>query len=796
MNLLKFIWSTSFIKAIRSIRLLKFIWSTSFIKAIRSIRLLKFISRFIRAIRSRSLRFINRFINAVKQKKNTIIRRCSFSFSAEESKCLITYLHVLPNSLLLKPQSHGSSKDILHIQGALESEGMNAHRVYIDRDIGGAIALVRFFKSRQYSTKYEFILYNIPGSNFSTLLVIKIFSDNIRIFFRSHNAEFLHRIETGLACDGYPRIRNFCLAFKRLFSDYFISLIVYRILAISRSDIQSYWRYLTKKTDYLPYLSGDASCDISRNYKYSNLSKNKIISLGTVIRKGEIALKQELKFYEYVRSLPEDISRRYDFFQTASQAIDLAPAHVTCLPVAESLNDLFRGSSALVIATSEGRGAKTKVVDAIISGLPVIMPYSLLAKLDVEYHQSVIPFEDNDEVSFSKALLSLETFDYKISKDNGAVINLMMRRVINNFAEKMSSKPRQPSHLAVLTVFYTDHINFLAHFKYMAQQSPGLQINLYLVLNNNLSDIEALNKELCAVNLPKNIRIRQIVGLGVPSILSKEFKFYKNIGSYRHAAALHIGLTSINFNEYEQVLVIDPDFIVLSKNGLHKLVENLHQQLQVDAINNIYTPAFLTHNLKNICAQFFLFKTSRFSKSELDFTPDLEHLPKNNRVNKWLQKNKDYFNNNLFLSKFFDTIYLIKIRNTSRDTGWRINGLREHRLIQRMAFGENRDIIKLNLILQSNLFLRWLLNFDKSRADLIRDGAQYSIGKDTSFGEFHVQLVKEDPRFYKKLKIFSLHTRSRPFNMDLIDLALCKTEGLKKYRKHEKEYDKENEKIR
>ncbi len=692
--------------------------------------------------------------NVINRARKAILARTHYELSCAEPDVAVCLLHILPKSVLRVSKSHGSSKDIIHTEAVLSESNLKSNRIYVGRGIDGSMALFRYFFSKKHKGIYTHFIYNIPGSNLSSILVIRLFAIRAKVYFRSHNAEYLHRLETAHVSQGYARFRNKILAIKRVISDYFIGKVVSNVIAISRSDITDYWSHLTGNCYYFPYITQSDMTPAGHTYgACSGLTK--IVSLGTVIQKGEIALRQEINFYDYVRALEDEVASHYLFIQSAAQKPELAPSRVKCLFPVESLSSLLADASAVVLSASEGRGTKTKLVDAVVQGLPVIAPYSLLRKLDVEYLQSVIPFKDHSIESFTAAILTLRNFDYGASAHNGRLIQQMMRLQVADFAQTaIVSFQKSSNAIAILSVAYIDHIDYIRHFCYMAKRNTSLELRLFFICNNTIEQFREIELQFGSMFIPENLTIELTLGFAPPYSAQEKTEYSERIGSYRHAAALHFGLSLINFRDFSQILIIDPDFIVLTENGLCDLSRRLASFPQLDAINTIWNPALETHNLSDVCPHFFLFKSERFAKSQLDFTPELDVISKNSPLSKWVigesRKRKT-----LFGQAVFNALYMMTIRGTSRDTGFRVICLSKKANIERLTFVGNQTFVKYVKNLQK-MKLEWLLWFAPRRRQYFYNGLRCShIGnRYLNEGELHVLKTQFG-------NIVSLHTRSK-----------------------------------
>jgi hypothetical protein len=336
----------------------------------------------------------------------------------------------------------------------------------------------------------------------------------------------------------------------------------------------------------------------------------------------------------------------------------------------------------------------------------------------------------------------------------------MMKNSVNYVTlNRRSFQENTANQLLIITVVYRDHLEYLNNFCFMGRQSPNLIINLTYICNNTENEFNKIKLQIAEIEFPKNLRVKLLLGFAPPILKYEDSEYSERIGSYRHAASLHLGLSAVNFNEYSQILIIDPDFVVLSPFGLYNISKQLAESEELDAINSVWNPAFETHHLDDICPHFFIFKSASFEKSQLDFTPKLDKLRKNLVIPKWLRE-KSERTETLMSKMFFNALYRLAIRGTTRETGYRIKHLMGKSKIEKMVFIGNRSFVKYDRSLQK-LGIKWLIRYKSKKNKFIENGLRTShIGsRYEKFGEFHFLKTNFGD-------VISIHTRSKIVNHD------------------------------
>jgi hypothetical protein len=592
-----------------------------------------------------------------------------------------TAIVVVPNSFFRTSVDHGSNKDIQSILEILSHNNIDVRTVAIPRSLKGTYLLFRQLCDIKLLSTADNILFihSIPGSRLLDILTIKLIYPRSPIYYRSHNAEFFHRLDTLKAASTLrPRLHFGYLAIRHFLSDLFISRLVSYIWCISRADLFTYWMRLSKNSVFLPYVSRP----VTQHPCLSPLSSSLPVlsSFGTVIRRGDIALQQELNYYNIISQLPRDILRKVVFQQTSSQLEDLSPAFVEHVnPV--DIFSYYPKISLLVLASELGRGCKTKIVDAIAFHRTCFIPYRLFERLDPEYSSLVYPYSKAPHDVLQYLIENVDSINAAGQLDSRKIITDGMSQYRLNLLSYLFGKRHcetySSSTICILSVLYKDFIPCIEHMLFMALNNPTLSIHANYVCNINSSAFSALLDNVSALNCPSNLTINLIQG--VISILDTlpaypDARFVHTYGSYQHASALHIGLTRISYSNYRNLLIIDPDFIVLGRHSLSTLIESFSQS-RSGFISAQWNPSIIQHPLFTPCPHFLLLNTSVVPRHCLDFMPAVL-LPRSlGSPAVWFSdlRHKFTLSRSNFIADLLTLLFWMSTRSSSRDTGYRLD---------------------------------------------------------------------------------------------------------------------------
>lgn len=272
-------------------------------------------------------------------------------------------LHIVPKSYKIKDlQYHGSTKDILNRSEYFEENHINVTRLHVrKRDV----EILKRIKRKGLS-KFNIILFDIPGCFPITLKYLFYESNHSKVIFRSHNAEFLHRydyakVETTLT----EKINTYKRAFGSLIRDFKIALFSDEIITIADSDIY-YWNSLRffvrrKKVLCVPYFLPKSLSDAS---PISLVKKNICVAMGSAAP-GPLIKDAIINYSNIVEKLNGECPE-WEFYTTGEidSSIQLNQ-RIHNYGLLENPMIALQNARIMIILSDLGRGFKTKIIDAI-----------------------------------------------------------------------------------------------------------------------------------------------------------------------------------------------------------------------------------------------------------------------------------------------------------------------------------------------------------------------------------------------------------------------------------------------
>jgi hypothetical protein len=186
----------------------------------------------------------------------------------------------------------------------------------------------------------------------------------------------------------------------------------------------------------------------------------------------------------------------------------------------------------------------------------------------------------------------------------------------------------------------------------MVQYENATLVKHNIALIRKLNPAIAPQIKFLVVNNSNSPRLETLIGDQGPEILDGvDRALCGNHVSYHHAAALERALEHVK-NRF--LLIIDPDFFVLSRNWLTELLTAMSAKDLV-CIASTWHPRWFWQPRYVASVHFMLLDRHRIALEEMSLTPDQHHRRK--------------------LKRFKGLPWFVKqrlLRGTSRDTGWRL----------------------------------------------------------------------------------------------------------------------------
>jgi hypothetical protein len=225
-----------------------------------------------------------------------------------------------------------------------------------------------------------------------------------KVLVRSHNAELLHRLNwaytQGLSKKG---LRYFAQAGKYFLCDLKCGSNADAILSIDEWESKKYWPHLSKKDNvkYLPfYLTKSYENQlVSNNIKHNYCVNFTSSSMNPIIRDST------LNFVDLIKRI-DGKSKDWKFFITGdSKKLNLKlPNHVVATGWLDTPYSILKKAKAITLLSDYGYGFKTKILEAIVSKVYVIMTSGLYNRVPLDIKPYCIPVDIKSPETFLHAI--------------------------------------------------------------------------------------------------------------------------------------------------------------------------------------------------------------------------------------------------------------------------------------------------------------------------------------------------------------------------------------------------------
>lgn len=246
------------------------------------------------------------------------------------------------------------------------------------------------------------VIIDIPGSFLFTIRHIKKTHPNLKVIFRSHNAEFLHRLDWASACKSWrEKIEYFRIAVRHLIKDALLTQFADMVLPISEWDNKGYWKKIggSGKSLCVPYY-------LSRVYVETQLHRPKqniCVCFGSAA--GGPMTRDAIREFELLVSKVEGQLPGWRFVLTGENNLEsqvLPP--VENIGFLASPQPMLAKARVVAVLSSYGRGFKTKILDVIAAKAFVLVPPALYERLPEEVRPFCFVVRPGSVEDFIKAL--------------------------------------------------------------------------------------------------------------------------------------------------------------------------------------------------------------------------------------------------------------------------------------------------------------------------------------------------------------------------------------------------------
>mgnify|MGYP000083941237 CR=1 FL=1 len=330
-------------------------------------------------------------------------------------------LHILPSTLDLPHLFfHGSTKDIRCRTEYFKSRGLEVDEFLLLRRQTKAIEWLEMFdKHVRPLAQYECFFVDIPGTYPQVFRYLKRKAPKAQLVFRSHNAEFFHRLdwmrgEKSLA----KKWEFFRQALEGTAGDIQVIRLCDWVFPITEWDTKHYWLPLarmvgaTRKIRTVPYFLPSDRLPPFQSERPVAKGRRNCVCLGTVskaggqnVHVGPLAEDQYRQFSRLVSELPAAVKQEWNFYLTGDvpRGIALSSEIISTGPLPSPF-DALKDASVACLLSELGRGFKTKILDSILCGVPLILPQELWGRLPAEIQGFCIPMRSTDSQELARCL--------------------------------------------------------------------------------------------------------------------------------------------------------------------------------------------------------------------------------------------------------------------------------------------------------------------------------------------------------------------------------------------------------
>ena len=318
----------------------------------------------------------------------------------------------------------GSTKDIMNrIQYFQENKISTITVRCVKGDFYLRELLKVFFNKfvKDFDPKIKYIYIDIPGSYGHSIKWIKSNYPNLKVIFRSHNAEAYHRFER----------YHFYSGMKSYFSDILTIRHADSIHSISEYDISNYWNLLwftnhymrNSKIKYVPYFLTD------NFYKEIDQKKEKTDTSYKFIIYGSVNVTNPT-LNQALNSLSKNIihtsNYKYTIDYTGNKS-NINGGYLSSIGNQKSPLKILNNYNALFVLDSSGWGFKTKILEAILSGCFVIINSKMSLRVPLCLHPYLIYVDDN-KIDMEKIINDIENKNWQ----NPEYFNNLFKKVAYN----------------------------------------------------------------------------------------------------------------------------------------------------------------------------------------------------------------------------------------------------------------------------------------------------------------------------------------------------------------------------
>lgn len=288
-------------------------------------------------------------------------------------------LHIVPDSAKNPRFKYlGSTKDVQARAEYFLQRGLTCDQLPVVRTDAQMIAALDGVEL----SRYQVILLDVPGSFPDVCRAIRRRAPRVRLLFRAHNAEALHRLDWMRAASGVAaKWGYFKLAAEGLYKDLRTARLVDGIVSIAEADSQAYWRRLRPGLPVwdVPYFIPEEF----RPPRPAGRAKEDLVVCVTSLQFNPL-LEEALGNFILLAQRCRAAGMDWSFAVMGDLGTRSLPAGIGRIGMADTPFEGLETARAVALLSDLGRGFKTKILEAVEAGAWTLVTPGLYDRLPRE----------------------------------------------------------------------------------------------------------------------------------------------------------------------------------------------------------------------------------------------------------------------------------------------------------------------------------------------------------------------------------------------------------------------------
>jgi hypothetical protein len=313
-------------------------------------------------------------------------------------------LHIIPKSAVdVELYHHGSTKDIQCRREYFKRRGIDTLELPVSKQEQLIISCLENIAVETF----DVVLVDIPRSFREIFQYLRRRAPQTKLIFRSHNAEFFHRLDWMIVSSGL-RNKLACArrAFEGLINDIRTLKVIDSVAPIGEWDAQ-YWRWLGKREKVVTvpfYDVTDSGSKLEEVPKGGSLDKENLCVCVTAVQQNPLIIDAARNFSELVRNLNMRLPQWKFAITGNTDGMEFLVPRIERLGRVASIESVLSKARAVAILSDYGRGFKTKIMDALKAFAYVLVTPRLHRRLPDEVKRFCFSVNPSSVEEFASAL--------------------------------------------------------------------------------------------------------------------------------------------------------------------------------------------------------------------------------------------------------------------------------------------------------------------------------------------------------------------------------------------------------